>query len=683
MAEQSFLDYIKDTTGGENVVATSEGFVAGPPRSVLPEIGGVAGGLVAGLMTKAPYVGPVLTLGMGAEKVGLFGNALRTFAPSLVGSSIGTAAGLGGEAAINKEMPTGDRVMGALAENAAFDVGGNLIFSAGGKTIRVARPYLAKALPFLKESSPEAAKAAAQEFLSKEGATLTRGQLTGNTIDIGMEELARGSTGAKTFRAQEQNVRKAIQGSVDKFKDQLGTSEAFRTSLKQGDPTQMALGDAFQNAVNVARDEFKSFYRPFYESLSKDTGAYVDMRAIKKQAKVEYDRLKQGKFAAAGADKKTYLEDVLKQDDFVDFGIAHDIRSNFGASAQKNKQLGNQNTTLSAGYSKYENEISKAMDTSFEMVGSTRKRVEGQGYNFTPSAAESPNAMVTGQTGFNPYIKQTDKTKSLVNEYKNTQQAYREGMDGLYNTTINKAIEAEPEAVGKMLFDPESPSRMRTIFKSIAQVDKYKKDDVLNGLKYGFIEQAMSSPENVLKLSKKLDKNKAMQQGLDYLFQAKGEKEFLTNVLGAAKYGMDDGLTSRLFKNRLLLEGSRVATQGSLLGAGYFLLPQEVQNNITNNLPETAASAGVLLLTPYLIAKAMTSKAGQDALIGLSKVQNNPKVTGAFFAKIANDFNKAGLFDNKYLTEVSNKLNPAGQEQAQPQPQTLPSNADFMNYLRQ
>lgn len=647
---KSFLDYLSDTSDETNIVATPEGFVSGPPKSALPTIGGALGGVAATMGTKLPYVGPILTLGMGAERLGMLPAATRLFAPSLVGSTIGTAAGLGGEAILGGGLPSGDRIMGELAENAAFDVGGNLVFSAAGKTFNVARPVLAKMMPFLKETSPEAARQAAQEFLSKQGATLTRGQLTGNVIDVGMEELARGGTGASVFKAQEEGVQKAIQNSVNQFKEQLGTSDAFKTALKQGDPTQMALGDNFKAAVNVARDEFKTTYRPFYEKLSTDLNAFVDMKPIKAAAKKEYDRLSASKFAGAGADKRTVLEDILKQDDLVDFGVAHDLRSNFGAAARDKVEAGGKSTALSAAYSKAESQINSAMDSAFSYK---RKELAGTPYS-----------------------------KNLVDEYRTVQGAYKDGMDGLYNTTITKAMEAEPEQVGKFLFNPESPSRMRDVFKAVAQVDKYKKADIVNGLKFGFIEQAMSSPENVFKLSKIADQDQAFKEGLNYLFKGPGEKEFLTNVLGAAKYGMDEGAASRLIQNKTILQGTRIASQGGLLAGGYLFLPEDVKNKITSNLPETVATAGVLLFTPRFIAKAMTSKAGQDALTNLGKVQQNPKLLGALSAKIANDFNKSGIIDSDYLDEINQRINPQGQEQQQV-PTTVPNGANFMEYLNQ
>lgn len=682
------LDYLKGRTVPENTsvlepngdkrgyMATDRGIVP-IEDSPLPAIGGVLGTLGAVALQKAPYIGPVLTMGSLGQKTGLLGGAARTFAPTLIGSTAGTSGGLLLEGGLQGQMPSSNRVLGELVTNAAFDVGGNLVFGALGKTYRVAKENI----PFLKGSSPEDARIAAQQFLSDRGATLSQAQLSGKPLDVAIEEVVRGGTGAPVFRAQEKGVREAIDKGVTEFKEKLGTSDSFRMALKQGDPTQTALGDNFKNAVNVARDEFKTVHRPFYEKLSQDTGAYVDMRNIKAQAQKEYDRLAQGKFAGAGADKKTILEDVLKQDDFVDFGIAHDIRSNFGAAARDKVEAGGRATTLSAGYSRYEDGISKAMDDAFEVIGSTKKRVEGQGLTFTATPAESTVAKTTGETGFNPYLRQTEGTKDLVREYRLTQESYKKGMDGLYNSTLTKALELEPEAVGKYLFNPEYSSRFRDVSKAVAQVDKYAREDVVNGLKYGFIEQAMSNPDNVLKLSKQLESDKAFKQGFDYLFKATGEKEFLTNILNSAKYGLDEGAMSQIARNRVALEGTRVLAQGGALAGGYLILPESSKENIKSNIPEALSTAGVLLLTPRLVAKAMTNKQAMNALADLAKVQSNPKLAGALSAKIYNNLNESGIIDNEYLTEVNNKLKGrTGQpEQAQEETGSQPSLLDYLN----
>jgi hypothetical protein len=658
----SFLDYISGReeyksplAGGEqrSYRLSESGQVEPTEESPLPAIGGVGGTIAGVALSKAPYIGPILTLGQTAKNVGLFGGAARTLAPSLIGSTVGTSAGLLAEGAVQDQRPTQDRVLGELVSNAAFDVGGNLLFGAAGKTFKVAQPYLASFLPFLKDKTPEAAREAAQRFLSERGATLTRAQLTSSNIDIGLEEVARGGTGAAAFRAQEQNVKRAIQEGVDEFKTKLEVSEPFRMALKQGDPTQMALGDNFKAAVNVARDEFKSVHRPFYEKLSEDLNAFVSLKGVKSQAQKEYDKLAQFKFAGAD-DRKKVLENILVQDDMVNFGVAHDLRSSLGASARDEQAKTGVATQLSREYSKAENSINAAMDVAFPYKKA--------------SLAGSP------------------AVKKLVQDYRNTQAAYKEGMDGLYNNTVAKALDLEPEEVGKHLFNAESPSRMREVFKAVSQVDKYKKADVVNSLKFGFIDQLMSSPENVLALSKTLEKNKAFAEGFNYLFKAPGEKKALQDILGAAKFGLDDGVASQLIRNRTVLEGTRFAAQAGTLGGGFLLLPTDVQDKIQNNLPEIVMTTGVLLLTPRFISKAMTSKAGQDALIDLGKVQANPRLAGALSAKIASNLTESGIIDNEYITDVNNRLKmqqpQQGPEQAPP-PVAAPQQGSFVDFLRE
>lgn len=681
------LDYLRGRTVPENTSVLEpngdkRGYIASDRGSVpiedspLPAIGGVLGTIGGVALQKAPYVGPVLTMGALGQKMGLLGGAARTFGPSLIGSTAGTSGGLLLEGGLQGDMPSSNRVLGELVTNAAFDVGGNLVFGALGKTYKVARENI----PFLKGSSPEEARVAAQQFLADRGATLSQAQLSGKPLDVAIEEVVRGGTGAPVFRTQEKGVREAIDKGVAEFKDRLGVSDSFRMALKQGDPTQMALGDNFINAVNVARDEFKAVHRPFYEKLSQDTGSYVDMRNIKAKAQKEYDRLAQSKFAGAGKDEKAILEDVLAQDDFVDFGIAHDIRSNFGAAARNAIEAGGKGNSTSAKFTQYESGINTAMDDAFKIVGSSKKRVEGQGLNLTQTPAESTVAMTTGKTGFNPYLRQTDETKDLVRQYRLNQQSYKEGMDGLYNNTLTKALELEPEAIGSYLFDPKFSSRFREVSKAVAQVDQYAKADVVNGLKYGFITQAMSSPDNVLKLSKQLETDKGFKEGFDYLFRATGEKEFLTNILNSAKYGLDEGAMSQLARNRVALEGTRVLAQGGALTGGYLLLPESSKENIKSNLPEALSTAGVLLLTPRLVAKAMTNKQAMNALADLAKVQANPKLAGALSAKIYNNLNESGIIDNEYLTEVNNKLTGRSEQPVQAQDNTA-GQVNLLDYL--
>ena len=210
-----------------------------------------------------------------------------------------------------------------------------------------------------------AARKAAQEWLSsREGATLTRGQLTGDIGTEAIEGTLKFTTGAKEFAEQQANVKKALEQGVNEVKNTLDTSEAFLQALKQGDPTQMTLGNRWQTAIEVADKEMKAKYRPIYEQVEKEgDGLLVDLTPLKTSAKEELDRLNKNKaMSSAAEDKRKVLEQILAQEDKISFSTAHDLRSDFLASARESVKEGVPATTLEAYYKKYAQGLRNNMD---------------------------------------------------------------------------------------------------------------------------------------------------------------------------------------------------------------------------------------------------------------------------------------------------------------------------------
>ena len=119
-------------------------------------------------------------------------------------------------------------------------------------------------------SDEDAARRAAQEWLSQRGATLTKGQLTGDIGTQAIEGTLKYTSGAEAFAKQEAGVKKAIQQGAEDVLNTLDTSDAFQMALKQGDPTQMAVGDRFQAAIKSAEVAMKDKYRPIYQQLEKE-----------------------------------------------------------------------------------------------------------------------------------------------------------------------------------------------------------------------------------------------------------------------------------------------------------------------------------------------------------------------------------------------------------------------------
>lgn len=605
--------------------ATPEGGVAPTNISPLPEVFGLLGGVGGAMLTRSP---------VGAAEGRILGTSIgRQFVPSLAGSTAGTAVGLGAEAALTNQM-TPQRVFGALAENAAWDVGGNLVFALGAKTYRIGKDALDK-FGISKETSFGDSRIAAQKFLADRGATLSRSQLTGSNLDQFFEEISKGGTGMGVYRQQQENVAKALSKGMEEVKATLNTSEAFNQALKADEPLTRAAGENFQNLITTARDSFKETYRPFYQKLTEDLNAFVDLKPLKRQAQKELDFLAQSKFAGAGAERRTVLEDILKQDDMIDFGVAHDLRSNFLASSQKEVSPLGKATPLSAAYSRASADITNAMDSAF----SYRNRE----------------------------LKNTSYINKLINDYKNTQNAYREGTEALFGETINTAMSKAPSKTGAYVFDLAETEKSTDLFKAITAVDKYATAQgkqgvqVLNDFKYGFMEQALSSPDKIKKFATDLEQNPETRRAFYKLF--KSEAPQLQQIINAADIGLENtrsGMAAFL-RNKATITGGQAAV-GTL---GYLALPTDMQDKLKENLPETIISAGAFILTPRLIAKASTNPQAVSALADLAKASNNPRFAGAAAAKLADRLNATGIIDSEYIREVNNILNPAGVAQPQ------------------
>lgn len=612
---------------GPQFKATPEGIVETPPPTPLPAIVGTIGGVTGALLTKNP-AGATAGRSMVME-VG------RRLAPSLFGSTVGTAVGLGAEAAF--QPVSTERATSALLENAAWDVGGNLAFMAGGKTIRLGKDVLDK-MGITRASTFDDAKLAAQEFLSQRGATLTRGQLTGGNLDSFIEEISRGGTGSKLYEQQQEAVGKAVMQGTQAVKSALDTSDAFKQALSANEPLTRAAGENFQNLITTARESFKEAYRPFYQNLSTDLNASVDLRPLKRQAEAEMARLAKSKFAGAGADRRTVLEDILKQDDMVDFGVAHDLRSNFGAAARDKVEAGGKSTALSAAYSKAEADISKAMDSAFAYG---RKDLANTPY-----------------------------TKQLVQDYRNTQDAYRQGMDSLYNTTITKGMESAPSKVGAYIFDLAETEKATDLYKAIAAADKYAKGSkdaaqIMNDFKYGFLEQSLATPDKIKKFATSLQDDPEMNRAFYKLFA--NEAKPLKEVLNAADFGLENQKSNiaAFLKNKAAITTGQVGV-GAL---GYLALPADLKEGIADKLPAATLTAGAFILTPRFLAKAATNKEAVNALAGLAKGSKDPAFKGAAAAKFIDQLNKSGVIDSEYINEVDSMFG-GGRQQQQTTPQT-------------
>jgi hypothetical protein len=646
----------------------------------LPQTGGLLGGLATLAFPEARILAPIARLTQAAPAVA------RPFIPSLAGSTLGTTAGtLAEQSMLGKDIfssETGKKLLLNNIENAAFDVGGNLAFSFGGKLIKIGKDQLDKlgVTKGLFQTEEDAARKAAQEWLSSRDATLTRGQLTGSLGTQTTEGTLKFTSGGEAFAKQQQGVKEALNQGINDVKSTLETSDAFQSALKQGDPTQMAIGDSWQNAIAAADKAMKTKYRPVYEQMEQQgDGLLVNLTPLKKAAKDELDRLNKNKaMSSAADDKRKVLEQILAQEDKISFSTAHDLRSDFLASARDATKEGQAANTLEAYYKKYAQGLQNNMtDIAVITFGSKEQKDlarklglgggidqqaglrEGQFKDYNIDSLEKLNLPTTQANAAN---------NQLLRDYFNAQKGYKNAMEGFYSGTMQTMLKSEPEEVGKYLFNVDYPSRLKSVANAVVEMQKYlppeQSKGLLGDLQYGYLKKVFGEPEGVAKFTKNLE-NETFREGFNYLFRDSNTKKQLLDIANAAKYGLEETPGSTVLRSKMI-----GAVTGAALGSGAYLsFPEEV----SNNLVPTIASLGALYITPKLMAKALTSKTEMDALAMLAKAQDNPKYAGAMGAKIANMLNKSGIIDNEYLNSVNTAIY-GKQEQSQP---TTPSAIDW------
>ena len=592
-------------------------------QTALPAIGGVIGGIY-------PFLRPESRIAKAGSQFRRGAPAVQPYVPSLFGSTLGTVFGTAAEQAVlpSKFVPSdfAKQLAGNVVENAAWDVGGNLVFSIAGKAFKVAKNAFGDA------SGQVDPRIAVQQWLSERGGTLTRAQLTGSPMFTSLEAAAKGGFADAAFRKQQAGVEKALTAGMQEVKDTLNTSEAFKLALASDEPFTRAAGENFRELIATGREAFKDRYRPFYQSLTEKNGVFVDLRGIKAQAQKELDSLSQSKNpTGATKDRIDVLNSVTAQNDFLDFGTAHQLRSDFFSSAEDLAQPGKATTSKQQIYTKYASQFEKAMDDAVLAPG----KKPGQFGTF-----------------------QTQLTKDTVDEYNRVKALYKEGFGSLYNETITSALQQAPSKVGAYLADLTESEKFTDLFKAVSAIDQYvtksgaEGAQLINDVKYSFLEKNLATPEMMFKFNQALKQDKDMNSAFFKMFRTEAPQ--IKQVLQAAEVGLEEGGTQATYIRNKALGVAGVGLGGV---AGYFTLPDDVQERLSNAVPQLATTAGVFILTPRMIARAATNKDAMDALAGLAKASKQPKLGGAAAAKLVDGLNKSGIIDSEYITSVDSFFN--------------------------
>ena len=547
----------------------------------LPTIGGVA----AGLLTRRK------------EGVGLGVNIGRSLATTTGGTALGTVAQEGAyERGDVERDPFAQRLGENLVENAVLDVGGNLLFASLGKLYRVGKetlqdvPGIGGLFKIGDNIRDLDAKKLAQEMLNKYGATLDKFQV----VEGGAARTGRGiAQSSFTARPILEASEKAVKEAVEKEKNVILDSITTKAYDAQG------TGYSVASIVEAGDTELKNLTRPFYQSLSKDTGVAVDFTPVKNYVDTIVADAAKTKGRVLSPKEVKLIDDIKVQDKSLDFGAAHDLLSSIKTRIRDAKNGPEPDSREIARLIQVEQQITKAMDTSASKL--------------------------------NP---------ELLAKYKETSTLYRESLNDLYSGTIQRLLKKDAEKVGDDIYAKGNITAFQEVQRAVGRAKKLDPSlnvqETLDGVRRGYLESVLKDFDSIGGLKKTLDTDAKFARTFNTVLtnEQKTSVKALTN---AAFYG------SRQAENALplFMVGQQAQAVTLAAGVGVLAFNPDVQNAVKDNpLGSMFLVAGVTL-GPRAIAKAIVNKDTVNALLGLNKPVGSLKPAQAL--KVLNELSKAGI----------------------------------------
>jgi hypothetical protein len=502
---------------------------------------------------------------------------------SAAGAGAGGALGEGYEQ-VSRDEPLSTARMGeAGVKEALWDLGGNLVFKVGGQLVKAT----AAQLGFSKDTIPDATKAA-EEFLNKQGSGLPKPALYDSGVLRSAESLVTSPTTSDIFKAKEQEIKDALMSGQKGILNKFVQSPEFEAALKQGTSPQLASGKVLQDFIKSGEQALSKAVDPIYKDIFKDTNSNVSLFSAKNWAQGAL-----AKPAELTQGQKSILKEVQNLPPQVDIETLHRVRSRWLAeSRDKYSTTGSEKDSRSVNTIKeFVTKIDEAMDFS------------------------------AGRT----------LDKDNLAKYRAVTKEYREGVQGLQTEAITKALQLNPEQVGAHLFASGNETPVKDLFKSIATAQKYSKkssNEILEAMRYGYLDALTNTPENMLKFGKELEQNKNLQNTFKVMFSDEQQKA-IKDMTKAAELGLvqPESFLSSTSRGTAAVYG---LTGAGLAGGYAFLLSEEQQQKIKDNLGETALAGGSLILSQRLIAKMLLDPKGAKTLSLLSQAKNKLKTPSAF-----------------------------------------------------
>ena len=518
---------------------------------------------------------------MGGAVLGIPGTALGPLG-SAAGSFVGGAAGELAEQVVREEPISITRAAMAGLEEAAWDAGGNLVIKGLGKTLRFGGDILG----FTKKDIPDANKAA-QTFLEKQGSSLPASARTGSNLDATLEGLVNTPATSDLFKNKQQEIATALQAGQQDVLKKFTTSPEFEQALRSGSSAQVASGQVFQNFIKEGEKALSESVDPIYTRifsavpksnlLEVTTGGapQVNMFSVKSWANKELQNP-----AELTAGQRSILNEMKALPPTVDFFTLHKMRSRW----------------LAENRDKYASMSSEKDSRASGTISNVIKQFD-DALDFSAGRTLPPE---------------------LLKEYKTVTKSYRDSIQNLQSDTIQQALAKRPEEVGSYLFANGNETTIKDVYKAMAtagNLNKKSSTEVMNALRVGYLDALTQTPENMLKFSKDLEQNKAMQNTFNVLFGGTPQKEAIEAMNNAAKLGLIAPSKEAGFNMATAGAMKSLAGAAALYGSGYIiLLNPEQQQQAKDNLPGVLVTAGGLLLSQRNLAKLLLDPKGAKSL---------------------------------------------------------------------
>lgn len=533
------------------------------------QIGGLAGALTLGGVGTA----------VGGPMVGIPASA--------AGAGIGGFLGEVYEQYTKEEKPSLSLARDAGIEEAAWDLGGNLVLKGLGKTLR----FGADKLGFTSKDAPDANKAA-EAFLQQYGSSLPASQRTGKNIFSVLEGITTTPVTYGLFKEKEKEIENAlITGSKDILKS-LVKSPELDMALRTNTSSQYSSGQILQNFIKQGQDALSKAVDPIYKDIFTDKSSRVSMFGVRQYA----DKLLSDP-AALTKGQKSILEEMKTLPPQVDVPLLHRIRSRW----------------LAENRDKYSSTFSSEKDDLASKTISDLIKQFDQAMDFSANKTLS---------------------KESLKKYRDVTRTYREGVQGLQTDAIQEALTKNAEDVGGFLFAAGKETPTLDLFKSITAASKLSgkpSNEIIDALRYGYLESMVNTPENMLKFAKNLEQDKAFANTYNRLFANTPQDAAIKKMNEAVKLGLVQAKPLAGLNYRTATAGLNIAGPLTALGTGYaFLLTPEQQQKITDNLGTAAIAGGSLILSQRTLAKALLDPKGAKAIAYLSTARDKLTSPTAF-----------------------------------------------------